>query len=150
MLKKLMMLCVAAMAATGSWGATYTAEIDGSTWSYTLSIAPDMTTNATITAVTSADGGLIVPSAVDGYRVKFIGNGVGKGCTNITELTIPDTVRTIGAGAFANCTSLGDVSIGNGVTVITGRDNEVNYTVEIQDYSAFGYCMSLNNVTFGS
>ena len=72
MIKKLMMLCVAAMAATGSWGATYTAEIDGSTWSYTLSIAPDMTTNATITAVTSADGGLIVPSRVDGYRVKFI------------------------------------------------------------------------------
>ena len=126
---------------------TYTTVIYGSTWSYTLSVAADATTNATITAVSPADGALIVPSQVDGYRVKFIGNGVGKGCANITKLAIPDTIKSIGAGAFANCTSLGDVVIGNGVSTIAGIDNTSNY---IQDYAAFGYCTSLTNVTFGS
>ena len=152
MIKKLMMFVVAAMAAMaamGAWSVTYTTEIDGSTWSYTLSIAPDMTTNATITAVTPADGVLVVPSKVDGYRVIVIGDTVGKNCDGITSLYIPDLVQTIGRGAFSNCGLLGDVTIGSGVTAINGSSSD-QYESDIQNYGAFSFCSSLTNVTFGS
>ena len=153
MIKKLMMLCVAAMAATGAWAATYTTEIDGSTWSYTLSIAPDMTTNATITAVTPADGALIVPSQVDGYIVKAIGSYVGKNCENITLLKIPDSVTWISGGAFTYCTSLGELVLGDGLTGIGGYsysnvDTDSNNGYE--QYGAFAGCVNLTNIVFGS
>lgn len=32
-------------------------------------------------------------------------------CTNITKVTIPDTVTTIGGAVFLNCTNLKDVTI---------------------------------------
>ena len=99
---------------------TYSTEIDGSTWSYTLSVAGDMTTNATITAVVPADGALVVPSVVDGYTVTTIGNNFGKSNANLKSLRIPDSVQVIGSGAFTWCTSLGEVVLGDGLTAIGG------------------------------
>ena len=111
------MVCLSALCwRTASAATECTVEMDGSTWKYELSISKDKTTtNATITAVTPADGALVVPSAVDGYKVVAIGDKVGQGCENITSLVVADTVRSIGYGAFALCTSLGEVVLGDGV-----------------------------------
>ena len=48
-------------------------------------------------------------------------------------MTIPNSVTSIGNGAFANCSSLTNVTIGNSVTSI--------------GYNAFYSCTSLTNIT---
>ena len=57
------------------------------------------------------------------------------GCTSLTSVTIPDSVKAIGDYAFSRNTSLKSVIIGDGVTAI--------------DKGAFYQCTSLTDVTFG-
>ena len=40
------------------------------------------------------------------------------GCTGLTSITIPDSVTSIGSGAFRGCSSLTSITIGNSVTSI--------------------------------
>ena len=47
-----------------------------------------------------------------------IGNSCFKGCTNITNIVIPDTVTKIGNNAFEGCTNLTTIDIPNSVTYI--------------------------------
>ena len=54
----------------------------------------------------------------------------------VTTLTIPDSVTTIGSGAFRGCSSLASVTIHDGVTSI--------------GYEAFRYCSGLTSVTIGN
>lgn len=56
--------------------------------------------------------------------------------SNITALHIPNSVTTIGNGAFSTCNYLKNVYIGNSVTEI--------------GVSAFWYCLDLENVNFGN
>jgi hypothetical protein len=55
--------------------------------------------------------------------------------TKLKEVIIPDSVTTIGWGAFNNCLNLTSVRIGNNVETIS--------------YNAFGECVNLTNVTIG-
>ncbi len=52
--------------------------------------------------------------------VTTIGNYAFYCCTKLTSITIPDSVTTIGRYAFYDCTGLTSVTIGSGVTVISG------------------------------
>lgn len=54
-------------------------------------------------------------------------------CTDLTSITIPDSVTSIGGSAFRNCTGLTSITIPNGVTSI--RD------------SAFSGCTGLTSIT---
>ena len=67
--------------------------------------------------------------------VKIIGTGAFEDCSGFTSITIPDSVTTIGDMVFRGCSNLTDVTIGNSVSIIDAR--------------AFSGCVSLINVTIG-
>ena len=64
--------------------------------------------------------------------VTTIGEGAFYDCTSLTNVTIPDSVKTIGIYAFGDCEGLASVTIPDSVTTI-GEE-------------AFSYCHSLTSV----
>ena len=93
-----------------------------------------VTNNGTITitgyAGSSAD--IVIPTTINGRSVTAIGDGafLGHGLTN---LTIPESVTSIGQAAVGNCLSLITVTIGRGVKIIGN--------------SSFQQCVNLRGVT---
>ena len=65
--------------------------------------------------------------------VTTIGEGAFSWIDTLTSVIIGDSVTTIGGNAFASCPNLISVTIGNSVTTI--------------EYSAFYYCESLTSIT---
>lgn len=91
---------------------------------------------------------------IDGYLVTVIGKYAFEECESIANVTIGDSVTTIGYGAFY-CSSLSNVEIGNGVKVIdVGAFYECTEltSVIIPDNvtslgdGAFSYCTGLKSV----
>jgi hypothetical protein len=70
---------------------------------------------------------VIIPNSVTS-----IGDGAFSECTSLTSITIPNNVTSIGQSAFSGCTSLANVTISDSVT-------------SIGDYAFFG-CISLTSV----
>ena len=85
-------------------------------------------------------GNVVIPESVtyegNVYPVTSIGYYAFFFCSDLTEVTIPNSVTAIGGAAFERCTSLTEVSIPNSVTVIGG--------------AAFWGCSSLTEVTIGN
>jgi hypothetical protein len=78
-------------------------------------------------------GPLTIPSTINGLPVVSIGELAFEGCTNVTSVTIPNSVTSIGDSAFEGCTNVTSVTIPNSVTSIGGE--------------AFEGCTSLTSVT---
>ncbi|MBQ2528580.1 MAG: leucine-rich repeat domain-containing protein, partial [Spirochaetales bacterium] len=63
-------------------------------------------------------GTVVIPSEVDGVKVTKIKFGAFRDCTELTGITIPDTVTYIGMGSFSGCTNLASLTIPSSVTTI--------------------------------
>ena len=73
-----------------------------------------------------------IKKVVLGSGVQNIGNDAFAGCYCMTDITIPDTVSSIGSGAFSNC-ALREVEIPQGITSI--------------QRNTFWYCTQLTKIT---
>ncbi len=72
-------------------------------------------------------------SSIIPNSVTTIGNGAFYNCRSLTSITIPNSVTTIGNSAFWDCSGLASLAIPNSVTTIGN--------------SAFAYCRSLTSLT---
>ena len=68
-----------------------------------------------------------------GKNVKSIGNCAFYECDDIRSIVIPDSVETIGAGAFDYCQHLRNVTIGKGLKSLADRD-------DVFDLGNFEHC----------
>ena len=57
-------------------------------------------TNATITKYKGISMAVNIPPKIDGRTVTKIGDGAFLGCTGLTQVSIPKSVKTIGDGAY--------------------------------------------------
>ena len=102
----------------------FTYEISADGKSYTIT---------GIGSILSTD--IVIPSTYNGLPVTAIGNGAFSGYYTIIKMsvTIPDSVVSIGIGAFRNCTWLESITIPDSVTEI--------------GYDTFRCCSSLTSIT---
>lgn len=104
-------------------------------------------------------GDLEIPSMYEGLPVTGIVANAFRDCTELTSVTIPDSVTSIGAYAFHGCTGLISVAIGNGVKYINSYafHNCTNLTsivipdnvTSIKSWT-FGFCENLKKVSLPS
>ncbi len=71
-----------------------------------------------ITVDESISGNIVIPSTLGNYPVTKIYDYAFFNCDSITNVTIPDSVNSIGESAFYRCTSLATITIPNSVTSI--------------------------------
>ncbi len=77
----------------------------------------------TITITDMADdveiiGTLEIPAEIDGKTVTGIGDGAFRGREDITSITLPETIDTIGTEAFAYCSNISVFEIPDGVETL--------------------------------
>ena len=102
-------------------------------------------------------GSVVIPETLNGYPVTTIGSGAFLQNTEITSVTIPDSVKTIGEGAFQQCYMLQKVIGGKGVTTIESQAffycNHItrlalSETVTYIGEAAFTDCFALTDVYY--
>ena len=64
------------------------------------------------------DAEIIIPTEYKSKPVTGIGSWAFSGCTNLTNITIPNSVTSIGENAFSGCIGLTSVTIPDSVTSI--------------------------------
>ena len=114
-----------------------TEQVDGYTWTYRVEnggatiVAAGGKRRCTITP--SPKGSVAIPSKLGGMDVTKIGSEAFCGCSGITSVTFPASVKEICWRAFSKCDTLTSVSIPSGVIRI--------------DPSAFSGCRSMTAIT---
>ena len=91
-------------------------------------------TNITITGYTGTDNTVDIPESIEALPVTTIGPYAFDSYTNLTDLVIPNSIRSIEYNAFKDCSNLINLTLQEGMD---GIDNP-----------AFGGCHSLRTVTF--
>ena len=68
----------------------------------------------------NAAGKLVIPDFIRGKPVKRIGDFAFLGCSSLTRITIPDSVRSIESNPFSTCNSLTAIEVSAGNVNYTG------------------------------
>jgi hypothetical protein len=132
----------------------YSTNADGSIYTYSTNADG----SANIVAYAGPPWVVTIPTNINGLTVTTIGEYAFDG-HDLTSITIPGSVTSIGESAFGACFGLTSVTIGNGVTSIGeaafGEDSSLtNATIPNGVTSigggAFVYCSSLTSVTIGN
>ena len=89
----------------------------------------------TIIKYNGSAANVTIPSEIDGYKVLSIWQGAFYNCTSMESVTIPNSIKYIGVGAFSACTSLKNIDI----------RTSGNNIIRICD-SAFNGCTSLKSI----
>lgn len=104
----------------------------------------------------SMAGRLIIPSSVRSIGGGCRGNGAFQGCTQLTSITMPNSVHAIGGYAFADCIRIASVTFPNSLATIAdgafdGCANlesvHIPDTVDTIGKYAFRGCSELRSVT---
>ena len=77
-------------------------------------------------------GNITIPNELDGKVVVEIGSEALKSGSNITKITIPDSIKEIGYKAFENCTNLENINLGK---------------IESLSFGLFTGCTKLKSIT---
>ena len=77
---------------------------------------------------------VVIPSEIDGFKVIAIADNAFSDNSQLTSVTIPDTIISMGIGAFSNCQNLTDVVF------------EQNSQLSAIGESAFSGCSGLTNI----
>ena len=76
---------------------------------------------ARIVEYSGLGGNIEIPSTLDGYEVRSIGDNTFYGNASLTGVTIPDTVQSVGYSAFSNCENLASVTFPDAFLYINSR-----------------------------
>lgn len=61
--------------------------------------------------IANIKGDLVIPSEYNGKAVVSIAENAFKGCSEITSVTVPDSVTKIGGGAFSGCSKIKSMTL---------------------------------------
>ena len=124
----------------------------------TVTDASDFTVwNGIITGYFGSGGDVVIPSTINGETISRIDYDVFKDNRTITSISIPDTVESIGAGAFMNCSKLETIRLSNKLTVLENslfsgcnslKNIDFPNSLKTIDNYAFRGCSALTSVTF--
>lgn len=109
----------------------------------------------TIVGIKNPMSVIVIPEKYEGLYVTEIAAYAFDGHTEITSVTIPDTVRVIGVGAFRNCTALTEINLAEGLETIAAKafENTAVKSIVIPDsVQAIGMgallgCNSVESIT---
>lgn len=109
-----------------------------------------------LTEYTGRDAIPEIPLEINNQPVTALADNLFLGNTRIKEITIPDSISSIGTGVFENCTELTLVRLPNGLQRIPNRAfygckklQAIPFPAGLKaiGYSAFNGCTALTNVT---
>ncbi|MBO7047863.1 MAG: InlB B-repeat-containing protein [Spirochaetia bacterium] len=90
---------------------------------------------------------IIIPKAIDGYTVSSIGDNAFQDCSNLAEVTIPETVTEIGDSAFSGCSNLSEITMQGTTPPTVGAnafDGCVQLAVNVPQSAASAYTSDPN------
>jgi len=97
-----------------------------------------------ITGYTGPGGDVTIPSEITGLPVTAIGPNAFNGRTDVTGITLPETLTSVGDWAFRGC-GLTRLALPNSLTNI----QDASYVSIGGPFGVFNWCTSLTNVIFG-
>jgi hypothetical protein len=112
--------------------------------------------SATITKYTGPGGNVIIPDAIEGKPVTFVGYRAFSGCVGLTGIIIPNSVTGLSAEVFSDCSGLTNVTMPEGIGDLNSKtffgcksltDITIPNSVTSVGESSFFNCTSLTNVT---